>query len=96
MVRERPGSRDITTAGIQVQMIMKRTVRLRVQPRAKQEKVVDMGKDEFKVYTTRPAEDGKANTQVVKLLAGYLGLKRNQITIVKGNKSRDKIVEIAG
>tara|TARA_B100000315_G_C14255864_1_gene441877 strand:- start:378 stop:620 length:243 start_codon:yes stop_codon:yes gene_type:complete len=69
-------------------------IEVKVQPRAKQEKILKLSKTSYKVYTNKPAIDGKANKAVVKLLANYLGLRKNQVTIVRGEKSRDKIVEI--
>ena len=40
--------------------------------------------------------DGAANDALVTLLSDTLGVPRRQITIVSGEKSRDKRVEIAG
>jgi uncharacterized protein (TIGR00251 family) len=48
----------------------------------------------FKVYLTRPAQDGLANAQLIDLLSDYLHIKKYQIKIIKGQKSRDKLVEI--
>jgi len=73
---------------------MKKSVTLRVQPKAKQEKIVSVGSSSFKVYTHKPAVDGKANKRVVELLAEYLGVKRNQIIITKGARSRDKVAVV--
>ncbi len=48
----------------------------------------------LKVYLTKPPEGGLANKQLIDLLAEYLNKKRYQIKILKGKKSRDKLVEI--
>ncbi|MFH0935711.1 MAG: DUF167 domain-containing protein [Candidatus Omnitrophota bacterium] len=48
----------------------------------------------FKVYLTRPAQDGLANKQLIELLSTYLKVKKYQVKIIKGHKSRDKAVEI--
>ena len=50
--------------------------------------------DHLKVYLTKPAQDGLANSQLVGLLSEYFGVKKYQINIVKGQTSRDKLVEI--
>ena len=39
-------------------------------------------------------EDGKANKQVVKLLAKELGLSKSALMIVRGQASREKILRI--
>lgn len=67
---------------------------IRVVPKSSQLKVVPTGEGGFKVYLTRPAHDGEANEQLVELLAKYLEIKKYQVKIIKGLKSRDKIVEI--
>lgn len=51
-------------------------------------------KGRLKVYLTKPGQDGLANAQLIDLLAEHLHLKKLQIRIVKGHKSRDKLVEI--
>ena len=48
----------------------------------------------FKVYLSKPAHDGLANEQLLKVLAGHFKVKRYQVRITKGQKARDKIVEI--
>jgi len=50
----------------------------------------------FKVYLTKPAHDGLANEQLLKLLAEYLGIKKYQLKIIQGQKARDKLVEVTG
>ena len=42
------------------------------------------------------AVEGKANAAVVSALAEAFGLRRNQVTIVAGERGRDKIVELDG
>jgi uncharacterized protein (TIGR00251 family) len=48
----------------------------------------------LKAYLTKPARGGLANKQLIELLAEYLGIKKYQIMISKGEKSRDKIIQI--
>ena len=48
----------------------------------------------YKVHLTAPAVEGKANAALIEFLADNFHVKRRQITIIKGLKSRDKIVKI--
>jgi hypothetical protein len=64
-----------------------------VQPKAKQNKVV-VEPDRLKVYLTAPPVEGKANKLLIELLSEYYCVKRKQIRIVSGQKSRDKVVEV--
>ena len=67
---------------------------IKVIPNAKQNKLVEeMGR--FKIYLTAPAVEGKANQALIKFLAGHFNVKKSRISIVRGGKSREKIVEIS-
>ena len=66
---------------------------IRVIPKASRDKVQEEN-GTFKVYVTKPAEDGLANTKVIELLAGYFHVKKYEIRIVKGEKSRNKSVQL--
>lgn len=71
-------------------------VRLRVAPGAARAGVVGRHGDAWKVRVTAPAEGGRANDAVVRLLAETLALPRSSVTLVSGHSARDKIVELAG
>ena len=47
------------------------------------------------VRTTTVPENGKANVQVVKLLAKHFGVGKSCVRIVRGHKDCHKFVEIA-
>ena len=50
----------------------------------------------YKVYLTAPALEGKANKALIEYLADYFRVKKSQIEIIKGLKSRNKTVNIHG
>ncbi|MDP3057054.1 MAG: DUF167 domain-containing protein [bacterium] len=50
----------------------------------------------YKVYVTVAPEQGKANKKMIELLAEYFKVSKSQIRIIKGEMSRNKIVEIIG
>ncbi|MBU1870843.1 DUF167 domain-containing protein, partial [Patescibacteria group bacterium] len=65
-------------------------IHIKVIPNAKKNEVLE--KDEkFRVYINAPAVDGKANKAIIKVLAEFLKIKKNDIKIIKGEKSREKI-----
>jgi uncharacterized protein (TIGR00251 family) len=68
-------------------------VSIRVIPRAKQNKVVEEA-DRVKVYLTVPPVEGRANQALIALLAAHFQVRKSDIRIVRGEKSRDKIIEI--
>ena len=67
---------------------------VKVITNARQNRVEKVGDDCFKVYVTQKPEKGKANDKVVNLLAEYLGVAKNRIVIKRGEKSKNKVVEI--
>jgi len=66
---------------------------IRVVPKASRN-LVKEEKGSLKVYLTKPNQDGLANAQLIELLAEHLKVKKYQIRITRGHKSRDKIIEI--
>jgi len=66
---------------------------IRVIPKAKQNKIVKEG-DRYKVYLTAPAVEGKANKALIEFLAERFGVKKRNVNILLGEKSRNKVVEI--
>ena len=38
---------------------------------------------------------GEANQEIVKKIAKHLGISRSNVKIIVGEKSRDKIIEVA-
>ena len=54
------------------------------------------GGEALRIKLKAPPVDGKANKELVAFLANTLGVPKNSITIVRGEKSRLKSVEIEG
>ena len=50
----------------------------------------------LKVWLRSTPEDGKANDELVRMLAKRLDIYRAQITIIRGKSTRNKAVDIAG
>lgn len=66
---------------------------IRVIPRAGRN-LIKRENDRLKVYLTKPPQDNLANIQLIDLLAEYLKVKKHQIQIIQGEKSRGKIVKV--
>lgn len=52
--------------------------------------------DALKVRVHAPALEGRANEELCAFLADTLGLPRRAVTVEQGDKSRQKLVRIAG
>jgi uncharacterized protein len=71
-------------------------VRVRVSPGARTAAIVGPYGDGWKVRVAAPAEGGRANDAVVRLLSETLDLPRDAVTLVSGHAAREKIVELVG
>lgn len=70
---------------------------VRVQPRASRSEVGGLSEDGvLRVRVTSPPSDGEANDAMLKLLAKHLGIARSALAIVRGESSRNKVIEVAG
>lgn len=70
------------------------TVRVRAQPGASRDEIVGWEDGTLRVHVRARALEGKANKNLLGFLAGALGLRPYQVTLARGEKSRDKVVEI--
>jgi hypothetical protein len=71
-------------------------VRLRVQPRASRDEIVGWQDDALRVRVTAPPVEGDANTAVRRVVARALGVAPSAVALVRGERSRDKVVRVAG
>jgi len=67
---------------------------IKVKPRAKVEKVVEMGGWYFEVWVKEPPIEGRANEAVRRALADYFGVAKSKVEIVSGHINRNKVFEI--
>jgi len=71
-------------------------LRLRVAPGAARSGIVGRHGDAWKLRVRGAPERGRANADVLSLLAETLGVPERSLTLVSGHASRDKIVELRG
>jgi uncharacterized protein (TIGR00251 family) len=71
-------------------------LRLRVSPGARKTELVGRHGDAWKVRVSAPAENGRANAAVLKLLAERVGLPRRAVSLVSGHSAREKVVQVDG
>ena len=71
----------------------KQLIKIKVIPNAKKNKVVE-SEGLFKVYVNAPAVDGKANKALIEVLSEYFNVRKSSVRIVRGEKSREKVVEV--
>jgi hypothetical protein len=69
-------------------------VAVHVQPRASRNAILGWHGEALKVALTAPPVDGEANAALQAYLAKALGLKKAQVTLVQGQSSRHKLVDL--
>jgi len=69
-------------------------IKVKVQARSSQEKVEEVGLDEYKVWVAAPPAENQANEAVVEMLADFFNTAPSNIRIISGHKSSHKLIEI--
>jgi hypothetical protein len=71
-------------------------VPVRVQASARREELVGVRDGVLTVRVTAPAVEGRANRALCRLVAKRLDIPNSSVVIVRGHRSRDKLIEIDG
>jgi uncharacterized protein len=71
-------------------------VGVRVIPSAPRTEVRGVYGERLKVAVAAPPEGGKANARLVQALAGWLGLRTEDVRVESGHGGRDKVVAFSG
>ncbi|MCX6813597.1 MAG: DUF167 domain-containing protein [Candidatus Azambacteria bacterium] len=66
-----------------------------VKPGAKKEKIVKIDETHYAVSVKAPPADGKANIAIKRALAEYFDVNVSSVSILSGQTSRRKIIEIS-
>jgi len=67
---------------------------VRAHPRAARARVALTADDTLEVWVTAPAVEGRANAAILTLLAERLGLRTREVVLVRGERARQKLVEL--
>lgn len=71
-------------------------LKVKAVPGASRSEVVGRLGEALKIRVAAPPEGGKANREILALLAGRLGLAAADVTLVSGASSPAKVVELRG
>jgi uncharacterized protein len=72
------------------------TLELKTIPNAPRDAIAGWLGGALKVKVHAPALDGRANEALLAFLAAELGLPRRAVTLIRGEKSRHKVVRLDG
>jgi uncharacterized protein len=73
-------------------------LRIRLTPRAARERLVadPDGGGGYRAHVTAPPVDGAANEALCKLVAKAAGVAPSRVTVVRGQRARQKVVCVDG
>jgi len=69
-------------------------VAIRVYPRAPKQEIEELPSGELKLKVKSPPVRGRANREVIEVLSSYFRLSPSRIKILRGEKSRLKLVSL--
>ncbi|MBW8059458.1 MAG: DUF167 domain-containing protein [Solirubrobacterales bacterium] len=71
-------------------------IRVRLRPRGHRDELIGMRDGVLQARVTAPPVDGKANRALCRLIAKRAGVAPSKVSIVRGERSRDKLVRVEG
>lgn len=63
-----------------------------VQPGASKNAIVGIYNDRLKIQLTARPKEGQANQQLIKFIAKYFEVPKSYVTLVKGERSKNKLL----
>lgn len=73
-----------------------KTIRVKVKPNARVSSLEELGSGLWQAQLKSPPVDGKANEELVALVAKRFGCRKSAVSIKSGVSGRVKLVQIAG
>ncbi len=70
-------------------------IRVTVKPNSQTQKIIPQEDGSLLVRLKSPPVDGKANQELIKVLAKQFKVKKSQIAIKSGSSGRQKLIEIS-
>lgn len=84
-------------AGVQGEAhLQKMKISVITHPNAKRPRVEKDLLNTIHVYVSAPPLEGKANKAVIEALADYFHIKKSQVILISGEKSKNKFFDIIG
>jgi uncharacterized protein (TIGR00251 family) len=65
-----------------------------IVPNSKEPGIIKVSENNYKIRVDAPASKNKANKRLIEILAEHFKVSKSSISIIKGLKSRNKIVRI--
>ncbi|GFQ69721.1 UPF0235 protein C15orf40 homolog [Trichonephila clavata] len=70
-------------------------IKIHAKPGAKESGITDVGEDSVGIQISAPPVDGAANKELIRYLGEVLNLRKSDLSLEKGSRSKDKTVIIS-
>ena len=72
------------------------SISVRVKPRASRTKFAGRDEQGIRLDIKAPPVEGAANKECIRFLAKTFGVTKNAVTLIRGQKNKNKVFEIQG
>jgi uncharacterized protein (TIGR00251 family) len=69
---------------------------VRLHPRGQRDELMGLRDGVLQARVSAPPVDGRANRALCKLIAKRLGIAPSRVSVVRGEKGRDKLIRVEG
>ncbi len=90
------GRRDPHQCGLILDVMPNADLAVRLQPRAKRNALVAERDGVLHVRVAAAPVEGQANAALCKLIAKRAGIARGRVSVIRGERSREKVVRVEG
>ena len=71
-------------------------IQVHLRPRAHRDELLGVRDGVLIARVSAPPVDGRANESLCRLIASAAGVARSRVAVVRGERSREKLVEVRG
>lgn len=71
-------------------------IEVRLRPRGRRDELLGIRNGVLQARVTAAPVDGRANRALCRLIAKQVGVAPSMVTVIRGAKSRDKVVMVEG
>lgn len=72
------------------------TIKIQAKPGAKCNSITDISDEAVGIAISAPPTEGEANAELVKYLASIFGVRKSDVSLDRGSRSRQKVVVVSG
>ena len=95
-VPESISKEDIASSPLKSGKDGKVLITISAKPGAKVSEITEVSESSIGISISAPPVDGEANTQLLKFLSQVLGVKKSDLCLESGSRSRSKVVSVSG